>query len=521
MEERSRPAVLINPSSWWMPEKNTLRTRLLAATQSIGAVVIALLAGLVIEQLLHVENVLLVFLPAVLFAALRFGLAVASGVSLLSVLASSFFLAEPRFSFAVADPDGVWALAIFLIVASFTSNLAAQARERAAAASYHSQVAEHLYAFSSRLAGVSSTEDLVAEIVRQLAQVLKAEVILIEPRQQSLRVHGADPALLAPRLEAATHACLDQRLAVGPGTGRFEDIEWQLQPLVTAQAIVGVVGVRVGNEIRSRTADEVRLLEALRDQAAVNLERTQLAEEMSRNQVLAETEKLRSALLTSISHDLRTPLASILGNVSSLRRLGHLYDDATRAEMLEFTEVETLRLARFVDNLLHMTRIDAGALQPTFEMIDLGDVLGSALKRLARTLAQHQVLVDIETDLKMVPIDFMLMEQVLANLLDNAAKYAPPGTCIRVSIRSADDCVELLVMDEGPGIPHADLHQIFERFYRVRATDHRPAGAGLGLAICRGFVEAMGGRIRVANRPDRSGALFTVTLPAVRATVMT
>jgi two-component system sensor histidine kinase KdpD len=218
-------------------------------------------------------------------------------------------------------------------------------------------------------------------------------------------------------------------------------------------------------------------------------------------------------LLTSISHDLKTPLASILGNVSSLAQYSKLYDEATRSEMLEMAEAETIRLSRFVDNLLHMTRIDAGGLHPTLEMLDVSDLVGSALTRSEKLLQRHRLCTDLPSDLPMVDADFVLAEQVLANLLDNAAKYSPADSEIRIAAHDADDHVVIHVEDEGPGVPAEHLDRIFQRFFRVMTADHRPAGTGLGLAICKGFVEAMGGTISGANRTDRPGARFTITLP--------
>jgi two-component system sensor histidine kinase KdpD len=228
---------------------------------------------------------------------------------------------------------------------------------------------------------------------------------------------------------------------------------------------------------------------------------------------MAETERLRSALLTSISHDLRTPLASILGSITSLRSYGDAYDEATRDELSATIQEEAERLNRFVGNLLDMTRLESGALEPKRSLIDLSDIVGTALQRSAKVLARHHVEVDLPADLPALDLDFVLFEQVLVNLLDNAAKYAPSGSLIQIRSRRVDDSITIDVIDEGDGIPPADLERIFDKFYRVHATDRQRAGTGLGLAICRGFVEALGGHIVAANRSDRRGAVLTITLP--------
>ena len=257
-------------------------------------------------------------------------------------------------------------------------------------------------------------------------------------------------------------------------------------------------------------------MDLLIEQVEANLARVDLAEEMQQAAMRVETEKLQTALLTSISHDLRTPLASILGNVTSVRSYGHLYDDATRVEMLEQAEVETRRLSRFVDNLLQMTRIESGALKPNLELIEFRDVIGSALKRMERALEGHLVRVTIEEPEPMLMLDFVLAEQVIANLLDNAAKYSPVGTTIEIDVRKLPGQVAVSIRDEGYGVSPEYATRIFERFFRVESADRRPAGTGLGLAVCKGFVEAMGGTIGFASRSPTPGSEFVVSFPIER-----
>jgi two-component system sensor histidine kinase KdpD len=281
---------------------------------------------------------------------------------------------------------------------------------------------------------------------------------------------------------------------------------------------VGVIGILRDLPGPLLTPDERRLLDALVDQVAVAIERVSLARGLAETRVLAETERLRAALLTSISHDLRTPLASIIGTVSSLRSYADKYDATDRDELLATLESEAERLNRFVGNLLDMTRLESGAIEMKLDLADVAEIVGAALERAGSVIAGHRIEVAIAPDLPMLRLDPILFEQVLFNLLDNAAKYAPPGSRIDLRARQDGDVVAIEVIDQGPGIPPGDLERVFDKFYRVQAQDRRRAGTGLGLAICRGFIEAQGGRIVAENRRDRSGAVLTIRFPVPEAT---
>jgi two-component system sensor histidine kinase KdpD len=238
------------------------------------------------------------------------------------------------------------------------------------------------------------------------------------------------------------------------------------------------------------------------------------AQDMVQARVLAETERLRTALLSSVSHDLRTPLASIIGSATSLLSYGAEYDESAQTELLQTIREEAERLDRYVGNLLSMTRLESGALELRSDWADASDLVASALAQLAPRLSRHEVVVESEPGVPLVKVDFVLMEQVLVNLLDNAAKYAPPSTTIAVSIVSAEGVVQIAVADEGNGMPAEDLERVFDKFYRTGRGDSQAESTGLGLSICRGIVEAHGGRVYAQLRPDGSGTVFTVELPA-------
>jgi two-component system sensor histidine kinase KdpD len=325
---------------------------------------------------------------------------------------------------------------------------------------------------------------------------------------------------------AAAQWTWDRNHAAGRGADTLPGAKRLFLPIRTERGPVGVIGIDGDRNGPLLTPEERRLLDALLDQIAVALERIELVEDLDEARILAESEKLRSALLTSLSHDLRTPLAAILGAATSLQSFGDGYDPTVRAELAGTIRSEAERLNRFVGNLLDMTRLEAGVLQPRFEPVDLMDVVGTALENTSRLVTQHRVVIDIAPDLPLIQGDFVLLEQVVINLIDNAAKYAPTGTEIRIEAAvehdpgpAGRDRVIFAVADEGPGIPPEDLETVFAKFYRARAADRQPAGTGLGLAIGRGFVEAMGGTIRAGNRPGRAGAVITVILPALKTPV--
>ena len=493
-----------------------------------GIVAAALLAGFGLQRGLAVSSISLVFLTAVLVSAAMFGLWPSLLACLLSMLAYNFFFLPPLYTFTIADPEHVVTLFFFVLTALIGGNLAAGMRAQAVAARGRARTTEELYRFSRKLAGILEMDDLLWATAYQVAVMLKVRVVLLLPAGETIEVRAGYPpedALDEADLAAALWAWKNNREA-GRGADTLPGARRLFLPLRTASGPVAVLGIdRAGTAQESTrpilSPEQRRLLDALADQAAVAIERVNLAAEIDRTRLLAETERLRSALLTSISHDLRTPLASILGAASSLDSYHALLDDAARREMLATIRDEAERLNRFVGNLLDMTRLESGALAPRLEAADLGEMVGAALARAARLLAGHRVEMDLAADLPLVQLDPVLFEQVLFNLLDNAAKYAPEGSTVRLRAwhepaAGAPGRVRLQVIDEGPGLPVDALERIFDKFHRIPGGDRQRAGTGLGLAICRGFVEAMDGSIEAANRGDRPGAAFTLTLP-VRA----
>jgi two-component system sensor histidine kinase KdpD len=280
--------------------------------------------------------------------------------------------------------------------------------------------------------------------------------------------------------------------------------------------MVGLLGVSFKERQRALAPDQWRLLEALVDQVAVAVERTNLASDIEEARLFTETEQLRSALLSSVSHDLRTPLVSILGSATTLATVENL-SERSRKELVTTILDESQRLNRFVQNLLDMTRLGYGALQPKREWFDLREIAGKAMKQLGKTLEKQHVTLDIPSTLPPVHVDPVLMEQVLVNILDNAAKYTPKGGEIGLCATQKDNDIVLHVSDNGVGIPVEARQAVFDIFYRVRARDSQIAGTGLGLSICRGIVEAHGGRISAKDGPNGKGTTIEIILPLEEA----
>jgi two-component system sensor histidine kinase KdpD len=486
-----------------------------ACLGSAGFVAVALGVGLVLQQFLAVSNIALVFLTAVLTSAIVYGLWPSLFACLASVLAYNFFFLPPLYTFTIADPENVVALFFFAVVAVIASNLAARVRVQALTARQRAKTTEDLYQFARKLAASVTLDDLLWATAFQIASMLKVNVVLLLPEDDNLAMRAGYPP--EDRLDdadlAAAKWCWQNNHPAGRGADTLPGARRLFLPMATGRGPVGVVGLDSERQGPLLGPDQRRLFNALADQAALAVERVALTQDVEQARVAAEAEKLRAALLTSISHDLRTPLASVLGSATSLRHYRHALDDAAQDELIATIQEEAERLNRFIANLLDMTRLEAGAIEPRRDLIDLGDVVGSALERAAKVLARHRVAVDLASDLPMLKLDPVLFEQVLFNLFDNAAKYAPAGSEIRLAARRDGNTVRLDVADEGEGIPAGDLERIFDKFYRVPAGDNRRVGTGLGLAICRGFVEALGGVITAANRRDRRGAVFTIALP--------
>jgi two-component system sensor histidine kinase KdpD len=482
---------------------------------AILAVACALGCAELVDYWVGVENVDLVFLTAIVGVAVRFGLWPSLLASVASALCYNFFFLPPIYTFTIADPHNIAAFSLFTLVAVIVSHVAARGRMQAVTAQTRMRTVESLYSFSRKLAGTATLDDVLWATAYQTALMLKVRVVLLLPSNGSISVKAGYPpedTLDEADLAAAKWSWQNDR-AAGRGSDTLPGAKRLFLPMHTGRGLIGIIGIDSDKSGPLLTPDQRRLLDALMDQGALAIERVRLVEDMDRVERTAETERLRSALLTSISHDLKTPLASVLGSAGTLRDLADKLTDAEKVELLGTIIDESERLNRFIANLLDMTKLESGAVTPKLAPHDMSEIIGSTLQRTAKILRHHSVELDLATDMPMVSLDAVLFEQVLFNLLDNAAKYAAAGTTVFIRTWRDRDSVSLQILDEGDGIPPDEIEHIFDKFYRVQKTDQVRPGTGLGLAISRGFIEAMHGTIMAANRPDRRGAAFTIRLP--------
>lgn len=513
----ARPPRLPRPR----PEVRAVATAVAGAALAVAG---AVGLGLGISQLAVLPNISMIFLAAVVLCALALGRLSAVTAAVLSFLAYNFFFIEPLYNFSVAKPHELFALVMFLFVAVTVGSLAGRVRDQAEATRRRVVTTLALYDFSRKLSGTAKLEDVLWAVTAQLQGLIGGRIVLLLPEGHDLVLKASWPPedQLEPTEWAAARWAHRHGETAGWQSKTLPRALYQFRPLRTSQGIVGVVGVRPKEAGKPLNGEDERALEAILDQAAVAIERTRLVDETAQAKAAVESERLRSALLSSISHDLRTPLASILGAVTSLRDLGARMTPAVRDDLLVAIEEETRRLSRFVSNLLDMTRLEAGALELTRDWIDMADVVRGGVRSAEKAFPNRTLRLSIEPGDMLIKGNATLLEQVLFNLLDNADKYGGAGTATAVELARRGPAVVMSVSDDGPGVPADQLERIFDKFYRVAHGDGRAAGTGLGLAICRGIVTAMGGSIR-AESPiagDR-GTRIVVMLPAAEPDIRT
>jgi two-component system sensor histidine kinase KdpD len=482
----------------------------------LGAITtVALATGL--AWLMHKHfapaNIIMVYLLGVMVTAVRFGRGPAVLASILSVLAFDFFFVTPRLTFAVSDTEYLFTFGVMMSAALIISTMAARLREQARAAREREGRAAALYKLSRELADSTSVEDTLRVAVDTTQDVFAARAVILLPSESgSVRIRAGDAALLGPGDHDLSVAqwVFDRGEPAGLGTQTLPAAQALFVPLLGSRGPAGVLGIRPKNIRVLLRPDQFRFLETFASQTALAVERAGLATQAEHARVQIEAERLRNTLLSSVSHDLRTPLAAITGAASSLLETD-IMPAATRRELIESIAEEATRINRLIGNILDMSRLESGVVHVNREWQSLEEVIGAALERLEPRLEGREVQVHLPPGSALVPLDEVLIEQVIFNLMENAIRYTPPGSAIEIRAERRERDMTVEILDRGPGLPVGEEERVFEKFYRAREED-QPGGIGLGLTVARGIVEAHGGTMSASNR-EGGGAIFRFTLP--------
>jgi two-component system sensor histidine kinase KdpD len=479
---------------------------------SVGNVALFSVIAALMHPYFTLVDLAMVYLLGIMLTASHLDRGPTLLAALLSVAAFNFLFIPPLYTFIVEDVRYFVTFAVMFAVAFVISRLTWRVREQAERARQRERRTAALYHLSRELAHVEGRERLSAIAIRHLSEVFSCQTVILVPDDQG--------ALIAPSTGRHTFA-LDQkergvaqwayehRQRAGIGTNTLPGARALYLPLIAAAKTIGVVGLLPGLSAEPFTADQIHALESFANQTAMALERAFLAEEAQRTLLKIETEALRNTLLSSVSHDLRTPLAAITGAGTTLLQSDNLLDAENRKELVQTIVEESEHLNRIIRNILDMTRLDSGGIKLNREWQSLEEIVGAVTNRMAGLLLDRSLQIHLPADLPLIPCDELLIEQMLRNLLENALKYSPSGTDITLSASVEEKEVLVSVADRGPGVPPEEKERIFEKFVRGK---HVGGGAGLGLAICQGIVAAHGGRIWVDNLPE-GGCAFTFTLP--------
>ncbi|HEY4369503.1 MAG TPA: sensor histidine kinase KdpD [Steroidobacteraceae bacterium] len=491
----------------------TSRETMLALMFTAGATGVSA----VLEPWVGTSNLALIFLLAVTFAGATSGLPGALLSSVTGFVAYNYLFTEPRFSLTVDQPEDVAALVIFLSVSVVVGQLAGRMRRQARDAWLSTRRVETLFDFSRRLATAVNERDLMSAASQGISELLGQRCLILR-RTSDTRVEPPADLVRAGEFRETDQAAGDWALShaepAGRGTRTLPAAGWYFLPVSESGHAFGVISVDLPASADVVSAEQNRLLFTLQAQLGAAWERFRLRQVTHDAQLLHATESLRSALLASVSHDLRTPLVSITGALTALRDLSGKIPDADRSQLLGAATKEAERLDRLIQNLLDMTRLSHGALGLRLTAVDVRDAVSESVSRLADLLTAHEIETRLPADLPAVRADRTLLGQVVVNLLENAVKYAPAGTPIRIEAHTVQGSVHIKVIDQGPGIPAAERDRVFDLFQRAEQRDSGVAGAGLGLSICKGFVEAMAGTIRAKEGPDGKGTTIEIALPA-------
>ena len=457
-------------------------------------------------------NLIVIYLLSVVLAAVYLGRGPALLTSVLGVAAFDYFFVPPHLTFVVANTEYLLTFFGLLAVSLVISQLTAMVRGQTEAAQRRETETVELYELGRDLTMAANLEAVAQAAIAHVGQTFSREVAIFLPENNHAKVFSASPGLtISDKDQVVADWALEHGQVAGRATSTLPDASLRYQPLKTTRGVVGVLGVKPLDPARHLTRDQLRTLDAFANQIGLAIERASLAEQARQAEILEVTDKLQNALLSSISHDLRTPLVSIKGALSSLADENILLDETARRSLIETAGEETDRLNRLVGNLLDMTRLESGAMRIKKEPCDIQDLVGAALEEVGNRLENRPIHIQIPEDLPLIQLDFVLIERVLVNLLDNALKYSPADSPIDIDAHTAGAFLEIDVADRGTGIPMEDLNRIFDKFYRVQRPDN-VSGTGLGLSISKGILQAHGGFISAENRPE-GGTMMTISIP--------
>lgn len=490
---------------------------------AVAASVIATLIAAAIDRAAPGANLALVFLLAVLLTGLSSGFGPSVLAAALAAVSYNFFFLEPRLTFIIGHATDVFTFVVFFVVAVIAGSLAGRLKDQASATSRRAAAIGSLLTASRSLAAVATRSDAAKTLAEQAAATTGSAAIVLLTEAGDLRPIAGSPELrtLTAGALAAARWAYEKGEVAGAGTGTLPQAGWRFWPLQGLHARVGVAGIEVET---FSGGDSERLLLALLEQGAVALERAELASASAEAKALRRSDQLRAALLNSISHDLKTPLSTVLGAATTLIDYGEGLRPAVRRDLLQSIREEADRLARYVGDLLDMTRLEGGALTTRLQPTDVREVLMAALQRVRRRAGDRRFDKDFPDKLSLVDADPVLLEQALVNILENAILYSPDDSAIEVAAYEDRSNVVISIEDEGSGIPTAELERVFDKFRRVEQPSDRGKGIGLGLAISKGFVEAQGGRIAAASpihgdaKTGMRGTRILISLPKKIAT---
>ena len=480
---------------------------------ALVATVLASALSWAVSSVLPLPNISLVFLAAVLLVAVRSSLGPALACAALSFLTYDFLFIPPNFSFSIQREEDVLTLLFFLLMAALTGNLAARQRRQLQALRDTQEETTELLDLSRKLTAATDRQAVINAASHHLEGWSDLQLCLLNRDGQSgWKVETGGPLEFTEAERAAADWAWQHDQPAGAGTGTLPFGRWWWWPLSVEDGPLALLGV-CAKEGQTLSGQRRRLLTALSQPLAQALARAQLADDLEAARLHGETEQLRSALLASVSHDLRTPLTSMRGSIDSLLALGEAIPLEDRRELLEGTRDEAERLDRYIQNLLDMTRLGHGALKLARDWVSPADIVGSALNRLRAVLAPLEVSTDVPAQLPLLYVHAALIEQALINVVENAARFSPSHGRLQLKAGADDSEVFFSVSDEGPGIPEEERAKIFDMFYTAARGDRGGQGTGLGLAICQGMVGAHGGRISVADGIEGHGTCITLHLP--------